>query len=135
MVKRWPLLSCVLLCALPIAAPVAAQLLNDRVTGDTRQCTYVGTDQDAQGRTLARILTVPAAQPCPDVAPNRDPNRPIPGNAALVRETSNGDGRTCIYTQSGIEYSRFVPATQRCAMTPDLLDRAIAARDPGALGR
>jgi hypothetical protein len=123
------------LAGMGTASPAAAQLLGDRVEGDRRQCVYVGTDQDATGRYTPRTATVPASQPCPDTAPFRDPNRPAPGNAALIREEPAGGGRSCIYTQGGVTYARFVPATQRCAATPDLLDRALAAGDPGTLGR
>ena len=120
--------------ALWLAVPAQAQLLSDRVNGERRECVYVGSDQSADGQMTPRIASVPAGQPCPDVAPYHDPNRPIPGNAALIRDEPASAGRRCIYTQAGVEYVRFVPSTQRCAMTPDLLDRAIAAGDSGSLG-
>ncbi|MHA0337030.1 hypothetical protein [Sphingomonas aquatilis] len=114
-----------------IAPPASAQLLSDRVVDNRRLCLYVGSDQSADGQIVPRNTIVPASQPCPDIAPYRDPNRPVPGNAMLTRETTDNGRRQCVYTQGGVDYTREVAITQRCATTPDLLERAIAARDPG----
>jgi hypothetical protein len=114
-----------------IVPPVSAQLLSDRVVDNRRLCLYVGSDQSADGQIVPRSTIVPSSQPCPDISPYRDPNRPAPGNAMLTRETTDNGRRQCIYAQGGVDYAREVPITQRCAMTPDLLERAIAARDPG----
>jgi hypothetical protein len=122
-------------CALLLTPPADAQLISDRTVDDLRECVYVGSDQSADGQLTPRTTVVAASQPCPGIAPYRDPNRPIPGNAALVDDRPANDGRACVYTQGGVNYTRVVPVTQRCAMTPDLLDRALAARDPGTLGR
>lgn len=117
-------------------APSAhAQLLSDQVSGEQRTCTYVGSDSVADGQIIPRRAIVSAAQPCPDIAPYRDPNLPAPSNAFLARETTQNGQRQCVYSQGGVEYSRLIPLAQRCAMTPALLDRAIAARDPGTLAR
>lgn len=118
-----------------IGAAAQAQLLSSRVTDDRRECVYVGSDQMADGQVAPRTAVMPASQPCPDIAPFRDPNRQAPGNAALIREASTGGRRECVYTQGGIDYVRNVPISQRCAMTPDLLDRATAASDSGTLER
>lgn len=115
----------------PIAPPAPAQLLSDRVVDNRRLCLYVGSDQSADGQMVPRNTIVPASQPCPDIAPYRDPNRPIPGNAMLMRETTDNGRRQCIYSQGGVDYTREVAISQRCAMTPDLLERAPTARDFG----
>lgn len=117
-----------------IAPPASAQLLSDRVVDNRRLCLYVGSDQSADGQIIPRNAIVPASQPCPDIAPYRDPNRPIPGNAMLMRETTDNSRRQCIYTQAGVDYTREVAITQRCAMTPDLLERATAARNSDTEG-
>lgn len=108
------------------AVPTAAQLLEDRVVGDQRICIYVGSDQTADGQVVPRNSIVRAGQPCPAMAPYRDPNRPVPGNAVLTGETTENSRRLCTYSQGGITYTRAVPIARYCAMTPDLLDRASA---------
>jgi hypothetical protein len=105
------------------AAPVQAQILSDRVVGDQRICSYVGSDQLPDGQTVPRTEVIPAGQPCPAIAPYRDPNRPVPGNAMLTGERTEADRRICNYSQGGTNYSRSIAITQNCAMTPDLLDR------------
>ena len=107
------------------ALPVQAQLLNDRVEGNRRICSYVGTEQSADGQLVARTIPVPLGQPCPTAAPYRDPNRSLPGNALLTGEVVTGGQRQCNYSQGGVDYNHIVPITQACAATPDLLDRAL----------
>lgn len=104
--------------------PAQAQLLSEQVVDQRRLCVYVGSDQSPDGQIIPRSTIVPASQPCPGVAPFRDPNRPIPGNAALVRETTDNAHRQCVYAQGGVEYYREIDLTQRCAMTPDLLNQS-----------
>lgn len=133
--KRTVTMVCGVLAAVCACPPAGAQLLSDQVTGDRRLCVYVGSVPVGGGEVGPRTAEVAASQPCPSVAPYRDPNQPIPGNAALIRDEPGSTGRRCVYSQGGNEYIRFVPAAQRCAMTPDLLDRALAAGDPGTLGR
>lgn len=117
-----------------IAPPASAQLLSDRVVDNRRLCLYVGSDQSADGQIVPRSTIVPASQPCPDIAPYRDPNRPVPGNATLMRETTDNGRRQCIYTQAGVDYTREIAITQRCAMTPDLLEHATATRNSSTGG-
>jgi hypothetical protein len=107
-----------MLCAIltaGAAVPASAQLLGERVVDQQRLCVY-----------LSDRIILPASQPCPATAPFRDPNRPVPGNAALARESTEDGRRRCVYTQGGVEYTREIPLDQRCAMTPDLLARATA---------
>lgn len=127
-------ISCAVVASgLVLVAPLAsAQLLSDRVVDTRRLCIYVGSDQSADGQIVPRNTIVPASQPCPDIAPYRDPNRPVPGNAALIRETTDNGRRQCVYAQGGVNYTREVPITQHCAMTPDLLDRVIDDGDASA---
>lgn len=108
------------------ALPAQAQILSDRVVGDQRICSYVGSDQLPDGQVIPRTEVIPVGQPCPALAPYRDPNRPIPGNAMLTGERTEADRRICNYSQGGTDYSRTIPITQLCAMTPDLLDRQLA---------
>ena len=112
-----------LVLSVATSTPAAAQLLSDRVAGEQRSCIYVGSDQLADGQIVQRSTVVPASQPCPDIAPYRDPNQRIPGNAALLRETVENGQRRCVYGQGGVEYTRVIPPTRYCAATPDLLDR------------
>jgi len=105
------------------ASPATAQLLDDRIVGDQRICIYVGSDQAADGQSVPRNSLLPAAQPCPATAPYVDPNRPVPGNAALTGETTENNRRRCTYTQGGVTYQLMVSNARRCAMTPDLLDQ------------
>lgn len=133
--KRAALAHVIVLAGLGAVPTAQAQLLSDRVFGDQRVCVYVGADQTADGQLIPRNTAVPASQPCPDIAPFRDPNRPVPGNAALTGETTQNGQRQCTYSQGGVDYTRAISLTQRCAMTPDLLDRALSARDPGTLSR
>jgi hypothetical protein len=121
--NRAPLPFIALLAFAIYASPATAQLLDDRVVGDQRICIYVGSDQTADGQSVPRSSILPAAQPCPATAPYVDPNRPVPGNAALTGETTENNQRRCTYTQGGVTYQLMVPNTRRCAMTPDLLDR------------
>lgn len=124
--NRAPLPSIALLAFAIYASPATAQLLDDRVVGDQRICIYVGSDQTADGQSVPRNSVLPAAQPCPATAPYVDPNRPVPGNAALTGETMENNQRRCTYTQGGVTYQLMVPSIRRCAMTPDLLDRVDA---------
>lgn len=110
------------------AAPIRAQLLNERVEGDQRICEYIGSDQLADGQVTPRITVIPSGQPCAALPPLRDPNARIPGNAVLVGELAQGNRRECRYSQGGVDYVRVIPITLRCAQTPDLLDR-VAAED------
>lgn len=113
-----------------MSSPAEAQLLQDRVVGDQRLCLYVGSDQLPDGQVLTRNTVIPAGQPCPDIAPYRDPNQRVPGNAALLRESVDNGRRQCVYAQGGVEYYRAIPPTRYCAATPDLLDRLLAGADP-----
>lgn len=120
------------LAAIATPGPAGAQLLQDRVAGDQRFCLYVGSDQLPDGQVLPRNTVVPAGQPCPDIAPHRDLNRRVPGNAALLRESIENGQRRCVYGQGGVEYPRAIPPTRYCAATPELLDRLLAGSNPAA---
>jgi len=117
--------------AVAASAPAAAQLLGERVEGDRKVCEYVGSYQTGDGQFLPNTVVLPLGEACPAVAPYRDPNRPIPGNAFLTGEVVSGDRRRCTYSQGGVAYERFVVPDQPCAQTPDLLDRALAERVAG----
>jgi hypothetical protein len=118
--------------AVATPVPAGAQLLADRVEGERRLCVYVGSDQLPDGQVVPRNTVVPAGQPCPDIAPYRDPNRRAPGNAALLREVVENGRRQCVYGQGGVEYAVAIPQARYCAATPDLLDRLLAGPDPAA---
>ena len=115
-----------LLPALFAVAPAAAQLISDRVVDEQRLCIYVGSDRLADGEIVPRNTVVPSSQSCPEIAPYRDPNQRVPGNAALLREAVENGQRNCVYGQGGVEYTRVVPPARYCAATPDLLDRELA---------
>lgn len=112
------------------AAPASAQLLEDRINDQTRTCVYVGTEQQGD-QVVPRTLTLTLNQACPETAPYRDPNLPVPGNAALIGDVVENNQRRCTYTQAGIEYVQGIPVNRLCAMTPALLDQSLAERRPG----
>ena len=118
--------------AIATSVPAGAQLLQDRVTGDQRLCLYVGSDQLPDGQAVPRSTVVPAGRPCPDIAPYRDPNQRVPGNAALLSDAVENGQRRCAYGQGGVEYVLTVPLARYCAATPELLDRTLAGADPAA---
>ena len=109
---------------LVVSTPVAAQLLRQETQGTKVVCTYVGTRQLPDGQVVPRTLTVDLGRPCPESAPYRDPNAPVPGNAALRSETTSAADRICVYEQGAVDYPVSIPLSQRCAPTPDLLRRA-----------
>ena len=103
--------------------PAQAQLLSERVSDTSRECTYVGSETLADGQTVPRTLMVQLGQECPAFAPSRDPNAPVPPNAALLGERTSSTGRICLYSEAGIEYQIAVGIALQCAMTPALLER------------
>lgn len=113
--------------AASLAAPGNAQLLSETVTDTTRVCTYYGSDTNPDGQVLPRTYTVGAGQDCPATAPYRDPEAPVPANAALSGERTGATTRSCLYSQGGLNYEIAVDLSVRCAMTPALLERDRAA--------
>ena len=122
-------------CILLAAVPVRAQVLSEQVQDNNRICTYAGTETLADGQVVPRTFTVGLGQECPATAPYRDPNAPVPANAALLGERTNGASRFCLYGEGGIEYQVAVAITLRCAMTPALLDRARQNAEQGTAGQ
>jgi len=109
-----------------ICGSVHAQLISDTVKGDDRICQYFGSDILPNDQVVSRSLTIGLGQSCPATAPYVDPNAPPPSNARLTGQTTGGSGRVCVYEQAGIDYQITVPVSINCAMTPALLDRALA---------
>lgn len=114
-----PGLACAAL-AIAWSVSVRAQLISDEVRGDQRVCTYFGSDTLPNDEVVARTISVGLGQSCPATAPHHDPNAPIPPNARLIRETTAGTNRICIYEQGGVQYQMPLSLQRNCAMTPAL---------------
>ncbi len=109
-----------------VCSPAHAQLISDTVRGDQRICTYFGSEILPNDQIVSRTLTIGLGESCPATAPYVDPDARPPANARLTGQSTGGSGRVCVYEQGGIEYQLTVPIGIACAMTPALLDRALA---------
>jgi hypothetical protein len=103
-----------------LTGPAAAQLINERVEGTSRICTYYGSDRAPNDTLVPRAFIVGYGQSCPAVAPVRDENAPPPPNAQLTGETVENGERICLFEQAGLTYRIGTTIDRYCAQTPAL---------------
>lgn len=125
---RYTVATVLAIAMMSVCGSAGAQLISDSVKGDDRICEYFGSDILPNDQVVSRSLTIGLGQSCPATAPYVDPNAPPPANARLTGQATGGSGRVCVYEQAGIDYQITVPISISCAMTPALLDRALAGR-------
>lgn len=116
--KRYAILLTGLAVALP--AGLAAQLLDDRLEGPRRICTY-----DEGGSALSgqpgRRLVIDSAQTCPASPPARRRSGEPPGTAQLQSWTVEQGQRVCIYEQEGEIWTRNINISLVCPIVAALL--------------
>lgn len=107
--------------------PAVAQLVSEQLSDTNRICTYAGSDMSASGQEVARTAIVGLGQDCPSTAPYRSPDAPVPPNASFRGEQTTSSNRLCLYSEGGIDYQVTINLSQRCAMTPALLQQELTA--------
>ena len=112
-----------IICGIFLMPAVEARLILERVEGYRRVCVYqvIGAAIDRE-KTL-RAVRVGLGERCPMTYRPRatsDAERPpaIPSMATLVYQNLESGMRVCHYSHLGQRYTRSIPSTQTCPMTP-----------------
>jgi hypothetical protein len=112
--------ACMTLAVMLLASPARAQLISQTVFGAQRICRYNNPVQSQrQARPFVERM-IGRGEPCPVRYTAERPPRTgsIPSMATLQGQERVGDRKVCIYGYMGRRYSRTIPPTATCALTP-----------------
>lgn len=110
------------------SAPASARLLEQRIEGMRRVCTY-------QVRTERRSMAIGLGEPCPfNFRERRPPVLEVPSMAVLIRQQRGNGVLSCTYRYAGRNYSRSLTTGSMCPYTPQFLGQSAGNAAPPSRG-